>query len=464
MLRADSASLPPAAALNAPVPAGRSAVPGAVGRLPSGGPVTPLWPAILVSILTGMGFAGLKFVLIGEIALDFAPDTHVPLRIGWLEEIIQHAYHLNILREAITQGLAALLTGGVLFGYLINSPLAGAWRVPWLFVISSAGMAAGTLLSVPFNPWLVAGLVGVAYGAACAARGKVIPLLAAQSGRSSTQVSGYINASLVISLLAGTLFGTLLYDHLPSPWQRHGVLFVFLLIATVLGFLVNPQEPPPIPFRTGLRDIVSGTTRMLHDRWPYLVGGGIAWGIASASVLAAFMHAIVTLRLSPDHAVSLVVFPALGAILGNLLSHRMHRRLQVIASYAALAALIAFYPLLVRGVWSGAGVMTLIGICFSAPTNVLDARLLSFAAAQGTPGRGSTVMSLVHNICILVIGSSLAICLFLGGMDSVAQFHYLGVLCLVTAAVASQARIEDPGDGSGSVIRASTVLAPLQRS
>gem|GEM_PF-6118025 len=402
-----------------------------------------MWPAVLVTVLTGMGFAGLKFILIGEIAIDFVPEHHQPLYFAWMEKILQTSLAKGTVHEAITQGLAAVLTAGVLLGYLINAPLAGAWRVARLFVLSSAGVAAGTMLTLWLNQWLVAAFVGIAYGTACAARGKVVPLLAEGNGRSSTQVSGYLNAALVISLLAGTKFGMMLHHQVENPLYRHGVLFAFVMAATLLGFLVNPREPAPVPFREGVRELMGGTVALLRERWALLVGGGMAWGIASALVLAAFMDSVDRLHIAPAQAVNLVVFPAVGAILGNLLSHWMDRRRHVISALVGLGLAIFLYPILVVGMKSGALFMVLIGLLFSAPTNVLDARLLAYAAAQGRPGRGSTVMSLVHNAFILTIGSGLAILLFLGYMTAQGQFEALAGACLVTGVVVSRTKLKD---------------------
>jgi MFS family permease len=403
----------------------------------------PLWPAVLVTILTGMGFSGLKFVLIGEIALSFDPAHPPAMAFAWMDEVLRNAIAKETLKEAITQGLAAVLTFGVLIGYIVNAPLAGAWRVAWLFVISSAGVAAGALLTLWLNPWLIAVFVGIAYGTACAARGKVVPLLAAATGRSNTLVSGVINASLVISLLAGTVFGTLLSEWVDAPAARHVVLFVFSLMATLIGLKVSPPEPPSIPFSVGMRDLMVGTVDMLRDRWALIVGGGLAWGIASAAVLAAFIDAIERLAMKPEHAVALVIFPAVGAIIGNLASHRLDRHVHVIGGYIGLGLTIGAYQWLVTGPVSGAMVMLAIGALFAAPTNVLDARLLAFAAAQGQPGRGSTVMSLVHNVFILLIGSGLAVALFLGLMRPEDQFYSLAVVAVITGVVVIWAHLDD---------------------
>ncbi len=420
-----------------------------MSTLPPASPArrSPLWPAVLVTILTGMGFSGLKFVLIGEIALGFDPAHPPAMPFVWLDAVLQSAMAKGTLKEAITQGLAAVLTLGVLVGYLVNAPLAGAWRVAWLFVLSSAGVGLGALLTLWFNPWLTALFVGLSYGTACAARGKVVPLIAAASGRSNTLVMGVINASLVISLLAGTVMGTLLNEKIDSATARHVAIFLFAGLATVVGLKVNPPEGPPIPFSVGMRDLVMGTAVMVRDRWALIAGGGLAWGIASAAVLAAFIDAIERLQMKPEHAVILVIFPAIGAIVGNLASHRMDRNLHVIAAYVALGALIASYQILVQGPISGAISLVFLGALFAAPTNVLDARLMAFAAAQGNPGRGSTVMSLVHNVFILAIGSGLAIALFLGWMRPVDQFYSLAGVALITAIVTIWAHLDD-GDSA----------------
>lgn len=421
-----------------------------------------LWPAVFVTILTGMGFAGLKFVLIGEIALQFDLANPPKMAFAWMDDVLRGAIAMGTLKEAITQGLAAVLTLGVLTGYLLNAPLAGAWRVAWLFVLSSAGVGLGALLTLWFNPWLIALFVGVSYGTACAARGKVVPLIAAASGRSNTQVMGVINASLVISLLAGTVLGTLLSEWIESPFIRHVALFAFAVIATLCGLKVSPPEAPAIPFSVGLRDLLAGTSAMVRDRWALIVGGGLAWGIASAAVLAAFIDAIERLKMKPEHAVALVIFPAVGAIVGNLISHRMDRHIHVMAGFIGLGVVIGAYQFLVLGPISGAFIMALIGCLFAAPTNVLDARLMAFAAGQGNPGRGSTVMSLVHNVFILLIGSGLAIALFLGWMRPEDQFYSLAGVAIVTAIVVIWAHLDDADPHLSA--KPSTAQAPVASS
>ncbi len=241
-----------------------------------------LWPAILVTFLTGTGFAGLKFVLINEIALAYDKAHPPDLPFHWMETILDRCVQENTLKDAVSQGLAAVLTLGVLLGYALNAPLASAWRCSRLFVISCAGVAAGTLLTLWGNVWLVVWLVGMAYGAACAARGKVVPLLSVATGRASTQVSGFINAALVIGLLAGTVFGNVLGSYVGVSATRHYVLFAFMALATVLSLLVRPPEPRRIPFAVGMRDprrrapppCSSSTGR------PCWSAAGLAWGIA----------------------------------------------------------------------------------------------------------------------------------------------------------------------------------------
>jgi hypothetical protein len=382
-----------------------------------------------------------------------------------------------------------VLTAGVLCGFLVNSPLSGAWRVGRLFFISSAGVALGTVLCKFVNPWPVAFLVGIFYGTACAARGKAVPLIASASGWSNTLMSGLLNASLVIGLLMGSVFGLTIYDKVEvgsvffgltihekveASWYRHLALFAFMLVATGLSLLVTPHESRPIPFRTGLRDLLHGTRVLFRKQWPLLVGGGISWGIASAAALAALIDAIDRLHLKKGHAVSMIIFPAVGAIIGNLCSQWLDRRRWVILCYVGLAVVVACYPIVIQpspevvelaklyddqpkelarlvvhasGYWSTIGVaavaMVLIGMLFAAPTNVLDARLLAYAAAEGQPGRGSTVMSLIHNVFILLVGASLAVALFGGHMTAAGQFHCLAGFALVTGVVCTKANISD---------------------
>src|SRR4051812_42064024 len=71
-----------------------------------------LWPAMLVTLLTGAGFAGLKFVLIGELAFEYSPKD--PLPFEWMDRLVRNCVRHDTLDEAVSQGLAAMLTAGVL--------------------------------------------------------------------------------------------------------------------------------------------------------------------------------------------------------------------------------------------------------------------------------------------------------------------------------------------------------------
>ncbi len=411
---------------------------------------TRLWPAVLATLLTSAGFAGLKFVLIGEIALDFDPATHQALPFAWMEEVLQRCLAKDALTEAVAQGLAAVLTFGVLLGFLLNSPLAGAWRCGRLFVLACTGMAVGTLATQVANKWVVMVLVGICYGAACAARGKAIPLLARSTGYGNTLVSGLVNAAMVIGLLGGTVLGMVLHGGVEEAWWRHGLLAAFLVVAALLATRVRPPEPRPMPFDQGLRELLAGTWRMTRDHWPLLVGGGLAWGIASAASLAVFVDGLDRLTIDgklipPALASTLVLFPAVGAILGNLTSHWFSRRRHVIASYLLMAVVIGIYPHAVHGYWGAALAMVVVGALFASPTNVLDAKLMACAAQEGLAGRGATVMSLIHNVFILVVGSTLALALFLGWMTALQQFTCLAVIAVVTALVSAFARLSWAG-------------------
>ena len=52
---------------------------------------------------------------------------HGPAQSG-CDEVLKRANDRGTVREAISQGLAAVLTLGVLVGYMMNAPLAGAWK------------------------------------------------------------------------------------------------------------------------------------------------------------------------------------------------------------------------------------------------------------------------------------------------------------------------------------------------
>jgi MFS family permease len=406
-----------------------------------------IWPAITTTFLVGCGFAALKFVLIGRLALDWdpaAPGALDAVPWQWLRDVILAAKQRGGLEEAISQTMSAVLTLGLLLGFAINAPLAGAWRCSRLFAASTAAVGLGCLCSFWFNPWPWALFVGIAYGAACAARGKVVPLLSRAVGASNTLISGGINAALAIGLLTGTIAGSLVSEHIPDDLGKHTVLVLIAAVGTTFALFVRVPEPPAIPFARGLKDLITATFLLFRRHWPLLAGGGLAWGITAGASLAVFVDAVDRLKIPRGEASILAGFAAVGAIVGNLVSHYGARRRWVIGAFLGLAGAIGLYTHLVTGYWSAAVAVAVIGFLFAAPANVLDARFLANAHDDGLAGLGGTVMSFVHSLFIFAIGLALAVPLFLGVMDADTQFIVLAGIAVLTAAVSGFARIREP--------------------
>ncbi len=418
-----------------------------------------LWPAIAVTFITGLGFTSLKMTLITELGLAFDPAQIAQLPFAWMREVMTTCYEKGLVTEAISQGLAAVLTLGVFTGFLINSPLAGAWRAAPMFAWSCAVVAALAVGTILMNPWPLALLVGTAYGAACAARGKVIPLLAEGTGRHNTFVSGVINAALVVGLLAGTVAGMVLGQvfvgaikegvkveaMVPMPWVAHALIAGIFLVGLPIALRVRTPACQVIPFADGMRHLQRDTWDTLRRHWALLVGGGLIWGVASAASLSVLIWGIQELGMKPAEAASIAVFAAIGAIIGNLVSDRMNRRSLVIASLLVLAGGMMGVKWLMVGYWSSAVSMIMVGASFAAPANVLDARLLHLTNEEGVPGRGSTVMSLIHNAFILVVGVGLAVPLFLGVIEAYGQFLILAGFTLAAVVVVLFAELRTTG-------------------
>lgn len=408
------------------------------------------WPALLATFFVSLGFAGLKFVLIGELALAFRPEEHEPLPFAWIERIVQHCIASNNITEAITQGLAAAITLGVIAGYLINAPLSGAWRTRLMFLVAGIGCALGALAVTRFNPWLVMLGVGLIYGTACAARGKAIPVLSRACNLSNTFVSGLVNAAMVVGLLAGTVAGTLLIQFIPEAHAgvRHLVIAGLFITSAVFGWLIRAPEGERIPFTAGVRDLLGGSWSLMLHNWPLVVAGGMAWGIASAASLAVFIDvqrpaAEGGLGLSIVAAGSLAVMSVVGAVAGNLLSHVAARRRHVIIELLVMGAVLAAYPLVVSAYWHALVVSVLVGACFASSANVVDARFLKNAADLGQSGRGATLMSLTHSLCIFVVGSGVALALLLVWIGNATQYFIYGAACVLTAVIAARAHLGD---------------------
>jgi hypothetical protein len=401
-------------------------------------------PAITTTFMVGCGFAALKFVLIGRIALDWNPAAPgaldaVPTQL--LRDLILATYERGGLQEAVSQAMSVVLTLGLLVAFPVNAPLADYWRCNRLFAISSTAVGFGCLMALWSNPWVWAAFIGCAYGAACSARGKIVPLLSRAIGHSNTLISGGVNAALAIGLLAGTLAGSYISQIVESDTHKHLILVGLSAIAVTSALFIRVPEPPPVPFLAGLKAFVSATTALFRRHWPLLAGGGLAWGITAGASLAMFVHAVDILGMKRGPAASLAGFGAVGAILGNLVSHYGVRRRWVVLEFVLLAAALAAYPFLATSVWSAAPLITIIGFLFAAPANVLDARFLANAHEDGYAGLGGTVMSFVHSLAILVIGLALAIPLFFGLMDPHDQFWVLAGIAIASCAAAAYAKL-----------------------
>lgn len=407
-----------------------------------------VWPAITTTFLVGCGFTALKFVLIGRIALDWdptAPGALDAIPFQWLRDVVLAAKQRGGLEEALSQAMSAVLTLGVILGFPLNGPLAGTWRCNRLFAISTALVGLGCLMSLWYNPWLWACLIGVAYGAACAARGKVVPLLSRAVGSSNTLISGAINASLAIGLLTGTLVGSFISQKVGSHLHQHLLLVGIAAIGVGASLLIKVPEPASVPFLTGVRAFTAATSLLFRRHWALLSSGGLAWGITTAASLAIYVHAIEELKFARGEASILAGFAALGAIAGNLISHWGSRRRYVVGALLLLAAVIGLYPHVVVGFWSAALAIGLIGLLFAAPANVLDARFLANAHDDGLAGLGGTVMSFVHSLAILVIGVGLSVPLLLNYIAPESQFIVLAGIAVASCGAAAFAKL---GDGT----------------
>lgn len=409
-------------------------------------------PAIATTFLVGCGFAALKFVLIGRIALDWDPSNPASLEAipwQWLRDVLLNSHAKGTFEEATSQSMSVVLTLGLLIGFPINGPLAGAWRCDRLFAVSSALVGFGCVMALFSNPWVWACFIGIAYGAACSARGKIVPLLSLASGYSNTRVSGGINAALAIGLIAGTISGSFISQALPGhPMVQHGILVAIAAVAVGSALFIRVPEPQTIPFAQGMQDFFRATGLLFRHHWPLLAGGGLAWGITAAASLAMYVHANQDLGLQRGPASTLAGIAAAGAILGNVVSHHYTRRRFVGAAFVLLAVALAAYPYAAVNLPSAACMVFCIGFLFAAPANVLDAKFLANAHADGLAGLGGTVMSFVHSFAILAIGFSLAVPLFLGLMRAHDQFWVLAGIALVSSLATIWAKLGDSCSGA----------------
>lgn len=341
------------------------------------------------------------------------------------------------LRDATIQNISAIVTSGTVVIYFVSGPLAAACRKR--YVMSVAASCAGILfvLGGVFgwrpSPWIYLGVLGILLGIYNAAKMALVPLVAAQIGRSTTVVNGGMSVVFLLGLLPGFPTGTWLYEM--QPGRGHFVVGVLLLLAGALALGCVCVCETPRPFVAEQVRIARETAGLLrrHGRW--LVGGPLVWGVASAANLAATALLVRRGIVDKQAASFMPVIAAAGAIIGTVLSPVFLRRRYVAATVAVacMACLLPFVPLFAVSFKAVIGMVVGMGILFGVGTNLIDSALLERVAAEGKEGTGAALQSAMLALMMVSVSGAVGQSMTRGWIKPDTQFYILSGLCVLAA-------------------------------
>jgi len=342
-------------------------------------------------------------------------------------------------RDATIQNISAIVTFGTVLIYVLSGPLASACRKRYVMFVAAgcAGLlfVAGGQLGWRPSAWVYLGVMGVLLGIYNAAKMALVPLVAAQIGRSTTVVNGGMSVVFLLGLLPGFPTGTWLYAQMPA--QGHLVVGALLLFAAALALGCVCTCEAPRPFAAEQRRIVHETVGLLRRHWQWLVGGPLVWGVASAAQLAAAALLVRRGIVDQRAASCMPIFAAGGAVIGTALSPVFLRRRYSAAMLAVLgmACLLPCVPHVAVSFVVVAGLVVVMGVLFGVATNVIDSALLERVAAEGREGSGAALQSAMLALMMVSASGSVGQSLAHGWITPDAQFLVLSGFAMIPAII-----------------------------
>ena len=240
-------------------------------------------------------------------------------------------------------------------------------------------------------------LLGFLYGFFAVVRSILVSIEILKTQVRETVINGLTNALFTSGIIASTYVITRTYEigGVLSLWTVIGLIVLTCLLAVPLRYDAYEARVSPLEsLRRFSREMLWIARRM----YMVLLPSASLWGIMTVIGVWALPYAQKVHGISESRGSLILLFSALGVIVGNILTMRVHRRWLWFRVLTYLfAALVAGFHVLTSTFALMIVYATVLGTLMGAATNLIDSYYLRFIGEQGVKENGAALGGLATN-------------------------------------------------------------------
>lgn len=356
-----------------------------------------LYLFLFLVALWGMFFSSLKYFIWGSLGGSIAPS---------LEEISGYLSFGGIFAYLIGASFAKVFLKKY---YLVTLSLLTFGAILWAYLFgfhTNIGLAF-TLISL----WFFYGLWSVV-------KNVLVALEIEKTGYKDTTVNAFAEIVFIICLIGWTIWGNALFAVL---WNQGYLVILFLLGIT--GYISLKLEYEPKTFgdllKNGWKKYVGGRRneilfslkealpefqKVFQKYTPLMFVSALLWTLSTLVSQVSVSLSMERFALSSTSASTLFLFSALGAIVWNGCSIKMHskRWLYWIGCISCFSLLLLSYGVFLQSFMMMALLATLLWFFFGASANLLDGYFIKQISDDNTKEYGSSSNGLMLSIMLFV--------------------------------------------------------------
>lgn len=375
-----------------------------------------LYLFLFLVALWGMFFSSLKYFIWGSLNGTLAPS---------LEEI------------------SGYLSFWGIFAYLVGASFAKVFLKKYYLISLSLLTFIAILIAYIFgfntNLWLAFTLICLwfFYGLWSVVKNVLVALEIEKTGYKDTTVNAFSEIIFIVCLIAGTIGGNALFEKLEN--QGYLVILLLLWITAVLSMWLNYETKTfgdllkngwkkymgwrKYEIVISLKEALPEFKKVFHKYGSFMFISALLWTLSTLVSQVSVSLSMKEFAISPTSASTLFLFSALGAILWNGLSIKMHSKRWIywIVCVTFFSLLLISYGVFLQSFKMMALLATLLGFFFGASANLLDGYFIKRISEDNVKEYGSSSNGLMLS-AMLFIGMFFAhfLSLYLGQVLTIA--------------------------------------------
>ena len=373
----------------------------------SSSPLSTLPWFLIVVFLWSVAFGGVEYLLknfsVGPLQED--PGALLEKIVGYMSIGSMTAYAIGGAVSSLGRKRTVILFAGILSMCVLLLEHASEWSSALFLVISSVAL-------------------GFLYGLFAVVRSILVSIEILKTRMREMIINGFTNALFTGGIIISIYVITRAYElgGVLSLWVVIGLLILACLFSFPLQYDAYEERISPLQ---SLRRFWKEMLWILRRMYMVLLPSASLWGITTVIGVWALPYTQKTHGISESLGSLILLFSALGVILGNVLTMRVERRWfwfrLLTYCFAALVAgfyiLTTTFPLMIA-------YALFLGMLMGAATNLIDSYYLRFIAENNVKENGAALTGLFTN-------GMVAILLFvLKGIPESSQALFLGALAV----------------------------------